>query len=336
VKTNLNAGRILLGSVLAALSAAAAWPDAPAVELTQANAALQTGEADKALALLQPLTQADSGQIGARNQAEAHNLECRVRYILEQWDRAASECEKAVNLDRENAEYHMWLGRALGEKAGRASFLSAYSLGKRVRAEFEESVRLNPRSAESLQDLGEFYYSAPSVVGGGSDKAEKVATQLDRIEPARAHELRGHIAEEHKDFGTAEREFKQAVAVAAHPAFQWGALASFYRRRARWMDMESAVQSCMTAAEHDKHAAVALYDAASVLIRTNRNPLLAAKMMESYLAGSLKTEEAPAFVAHVRLGRLKEQMGDTEGAKRERALALALAHDYKPAQEMKH
>jgi tetratricopeptide (TPR) repeat protein len=321
---------------MTAFAVVAATAETPAVVLTQANAALQTGEADKALELLRPFTESNSGQYGSRNQAEAHNLECRVRYILEQWDRAASECEKAVDLDRENAEYHMWLGRALGEKAGRASFLSAYSLGKRVRDEFEESVRLNPRSAEALGDLGEFYYSAPSVVGGGTDKAEKLAGQLDKIDPARAHEMRGHIAEAHKDFGSAEREYKQAIAVAAHPAFQWGVLASFYRRRERWTEMESALQSAMNTAEHDKHAGVALYDAASVLIRTNRNPELATRMLERYLAGSQKTEEAPAFVAHVRLGRLKEQMGDIEGAKRERGLALSLAHDYKPAQEMKH
>lgn len=332
----MNVSGILLAAVLVAYASAAAAADAPAAALTQANAALQNGEADKALALLHPFTQSDSGQVRAQDQAEAHNLECRVRYTLEQWDRAASECEKAVNLDRQNAEYHLWLGRTLGERADRASFLSAYSLGKRVRDEFEESVRLNPHSAEALGDLGEFYYSAPSVVGGGTDKAENIAKQLDRIEPARAHEMRGHIAEEHKDFGTAEREYKQAIAAGPHPAFQWGTLASFYRRRERWTDMESALQSCVTAAEHDKHAAVALYDAASVLIRTNRNPALAAKMLESYLAGPQKTEDAPAFVAHVRLGRLKEQMRDTEGAKRERASALAMAHDYKPAQEMKH
>jgi len=59
-------------------------------------------------------------------------------------------------------------------------------------------------------------------------------------------------------------------------------------------------------------------------------------MIESYLSSSQKSEEAPAFVAHVRLGLLKEQLGDVEGAKRERTLALALAHEYKPAQEMKH
>jgi hypothetical protein len=78
---------------------------------------------------------------------------------------------------------------------------------------------------------------------------------------------------------------------------------------------------------------VALYDGASVLIETNRDPALAAKMLEEYLAGSAKTEEAPAFVAHTWLARLKQQLGDTAAASRERAAALALAHEYKPAQD---
>jgi len=317
------------GMLFAALPMFAAEPQVSPV-LASANAALQAGEADKALELLRSSIQAGP------NQAEAENLECRVLLNLEQWDRASSACEKAVSLEGQSSVYHLWLGRALGEKASRASFLSAYSLGKRVREEFETSVRLNPRNAEALADLGEFYYSAPSVVGGGSGKAEGVAAQLDSLDPARAHELRGRIAEERKDYSTAEREFRQAIAMGAHPAFQWANLASFLRRRERWAEMDTAIHSCMTAAEHDKHAGVALYDAASILIKTNREPALAAKLIESYLASPQKTEEAPAFVAHVRLGRLKDQLGDSEGAKRERESALALAHEYKPAQEMKH
>jgi hypothetical protein len=54
-------------------------------------------------------------------------------------------------------------------------------------------------------------------------------------------------------------------------------------------------------------------------------------MLESYLSSQYKTEEAPAFEAHLRLARLKKQMGDMAGAKRELAAALELAHDYKPA-----
>ena len=74
-------------------------------------------------------------------------------------------------------------------------------------------------------------------------------------------------------------------------------------------------------------------DGASILTETRRDPALAAKMLDAYLASTAKTEEAPAFVAHIRLARLKEQVGDAAAANREQAAALALAHDYKPAQD---
>jgi tetratricopeptide (TPR) repeat protein len=297
-------------------------------QLAQATAALQSGEADKALALLSPLAQPGG-------EAQAYNLKCRVEYSLEQWDRAVNDCEQAVKLDGRSTDDHLWLARALGAQASRASFLSAFKLAKRVRAEFEEAVRLDPLSGEALADLGNYDYTAPGVVGGGIDKAEGVAAQMDRIDPIRAHELRGHIAEQHKDFGAAEREYKQALAASAHPAFQWISLAGFYRGRERWTEMEAAVRSGQNAAERDKRAAVALYSGAALLIQTKRDPARAAKMLEEYLAGSVKSEDAPAFVAHVWLARLKQQMGDAAAASRERAAALALAHEYKPALDLK-
>jgi tetratricopeptide (TPR) repeat protein len=321
---------LLAGLIIAAaVNPAAAQPREEAL-LFQANAALQAGEVDKALAII------DSAPQSGQALAEAHNLKCRARFTLEQWDAAANECEQAVRIDGQNSDFHLWLGRALGEKAARASFLNAFALAKRVRTEFEESVSLNPRNVEALSDLGEFYFKAPAVVGGGVDKAQGIAAQLDKVDPARAHELRGRIAEERKDYGTAEREFKQAIAVGAHPAFQWATLASFYRHRERWNEMESAVHGDVSAAERDRHAAVALYDGAGVLTSANRDPALAAKMLEDYLAGPAKSEEAPAFVALDRLATLKENLGDPAAANQERAAAMAMAREYRPGQDAKH
>lgn len=303
--------------------------DAPAQSLRQANTALQAGEADKALALLSPLPASGPGL------AQGHNLVCRVRLTLEQWDAAATECEQAVQLDAQNSDFHLWLGRALGQKAARASFLNAFSLAKRTRAEFEEAVRLNPRNADALSDLGDFYRQAPGVVGGGIDKAEQIAVQLDKVDPAGAHHLRGAIAEQRKDFTTAESEYKQAVAASPHPAAEWSSLAGFYSRRQRFPDMEGAIHSAATAAQHDKQSSAALYDSAGLLIESKHDPALAVSLLESYLASSSKTEDAPAFVAHLRLARLKRQSGDAAGADRERTAALAMAHEYKPAQEFK-
>ncbi|HEY1903234.1 MAG TPA: hypothetical protein VGG56_12420 [Terracidiphilus sp.] len=294
--------------------------------LAEANAALQSGEADKALALLASLPQ--SGP----DLALAHNLACRVRFTLEQWDAAANECELAERLDDGNSDYHLWLGRALGEKASRASFLTAYTLAKRTRAEFEEAVRLNPRNAEALSDLGDFYRQAPGVVGGGIDKAQQIVTALDKVDASRAQELRGRMAEQQKDFTAAENDYRKMVATGTHPALGWSALAGFYARRQRFNEMESAVQNILATAPHDRHASVTLYDGAGLLTESNRDPALAATLLEDYLASSSKTEEAPAFIAHIRLARLKQELGDPEAAGRERIAALALAREYVPAQ----
>ncbi len=301
---------------------ASAPPSSPSV---QVNQAMQNGEADKALAML-----------GTLPPPEAHLMHCRIDLMLEKWDEASSECEQAVKLDAQNSNAHLWLGRALGERASRASFLSAYSLGKRVRAEFEEAVQLNSQNADALTDLGEFYYDAPSVVGGGIDKAKNIADQLEKLDRGRGIELRARIEQVQKHYDAAEAEYKRAIASAAHPAYQWGVLASFYMNRERWDDMETAIQNVLKAEEHDSKAAVALYDAASLLTRTKRNPELAIKLLTTYLTSSQKSEQAPAFIAHWRLARLLEERGDHVGAERERSSALALAHDFKPAQAHKH
>jgi tetratricopeptide (TPR) repeat protein len=322
--------RAFPAAFLAAAMSVGAWAQAPEGALPAVNAALQAGEADKALGLLDPVVTQDNAP------AEAHNLECRVRLVVGELDRAVSECEKAVALDPDNAWEHVWLGRALGEKADRASFLSAYALAKRVRNEFNEAVRLDPQNAEALASLGEFDCSAPGIVGGGLDKAEDVAAQLEKVDPPKAHELLATIAEQRKDYDAAEHEFRRAIETGTHPAYQWMALASYYRRRQRWTEMAAAVRGGVNAEQRDHRAAPALFNGASTLAKAGRELPLAARMMEDYLASADKSEDAPAFVAYWRLAQVREQMGDSSAADRDRAAALAMAHDYNPAQSARH
>ena len=297
-----------------------------ATSLTEANADLQAGKADQAAELLNAALKADS------NNAEANNLLCRVQYSVEQYNEAVDSCQKAVSASPNAAAYHHWLGRALGQKASKSSFLSAFALAKKTREEFEISVKLDPKNADALADLGEFYEEAPGQVGGGIDKAQQIATRLDAIDSARAHNLRGEIAVKQKDLITAENEFKAAIN-APHPAVAWMELASFYRRQERWDDMAAAINSGAAAAAKDPKSAIALSNGAGVLIHAKREPQLAVKLLTSYLASPNKTEDAPAFVDLVRRARLLEKSGDSAGAARDQAAAAALARDYKPPQE---
>ena len=296
--------------------------------LAEASSDLQSGKADAAISLLNSALKTKS------NDAEAYNLLCRVEYALQEFDPAVEHCEKAASLSPQNSNYHLWLGRATGEKASRANFMSAFSLARKTREEFETAVKLDPRNAEALSDLGEFYKEAPGAVGGGMDKAADIAAKLSAIDPARAHQLRAEMAEKQKDLDTAEKEYK-AACTGPRAAIQWMELAGFYRHQQRWTDMDAAIKSGEAAAAHDKKSAIALFNGAGILARANRQPQEAIRLFKSYLTSSELTEEAPAFDALTRLAKLEKQTGDTAAAQRDKTAALALAQEYKPAQELK-
>jgi hypothetical protein len=57
------------------------------------------------------------------------------------------------------------------------------------------------------------------------------------------------------------------------------------------------------------------------------------QLLQVYLNSSFKVEEAPAFKAHLLLGNAAEKMGNQDMAVAEYRSALALARDFRPAQE---
>lgn len=291
-------------------------------DLAAVRSDLAQGRADDAITLLKQTIAA-----GDKN-ADAFNLYCRVSMQLERWDDAVSQCERAVSLDSGSSNNHLWLGRAYGNKAERASMFSAYSFAKKLKAEFETAVSLDPHNAAAMADLGEFYCSAPSVVGGGTSKAEDLVSRLSAIDPVRGHELRAQINAAQKNSSAAESELKAAISAAAHPADQWMSLASFYRKAGRLDEMVQAVKSGRSADPSHTSAEV---NGASTLVRSQREIPAAIQMLKDYLSSNQKSEDAPAFAVHVELGNILAKQGDAPGAQREYQAALALAHDYKPA-----
>lgn len=296
------------------------WADVPPAQLLEAvRGDLMHGRADQGLQSLD--------QVLARQpqNAEAHNLRCRIYMQEQRWNDAIQSCQTAVTLAPYSSNYHLWLARALGEKADRVSFITAFKMAKPIRVEFETAAKLDPHNANALSDLGEFYVDAPGIVGGGLDKAEQVAQQMDAFAPDCAHYIRARIAESRKDYGRAEEQYKAAVAGAKEPADAWMDLASFYRRRQRWDDMVHAVHK---GAELDAQRGLALADGASVLIRAGRDLPFARKLLEEYLASPNKSEDAPAFQTYVQLGKLLTSLGDGSGAQQQFVAAVDLAKDY--------
>src|SRR5271154_5496909 len=265
----------------------------------------------------------------APKDAESYNLLCRAYFALAEWDKGVSACEKAVALDPQNAQYHMWLGRVYGEKADHAGFLTAAGLAKKVRSEFETAVRLNPDSAEARTDLAEFYLEAPGIVGGGRDKAEAQAQKIAAIDPVRAGWVKVRLAEKNKDLISAEKEYRAAVEASQGAALAWLNLAYFYRQSGRLESMEDAIRHASAAPPNQPEV---LMESANMLLRSKRDLPQATQLLHRYLSSNLTVEAAPAFKAHYLLGTALEQQGDKAAAAQEYRASLALAKSFALAQ----
>lgn len=288
------------------------------------SALLDQGRVDEAITTLQTKISRSPGD------AQAENLLCRAYFTLGEWDSGISACQRAVLLAPEVSRYHLWLGRIYGEKAEKSNFLTAASLAKKVRSEFEQAVQLNPNNTDARTDLAEFYLEAPGIVGGGRDKAEAQAQTLAGLDPEKAHWVNARLAEKRQDFSAAEREYRAAIDYSHGSANAWLNLAIFYRHRGRLDDMDAAIQRA-AAAQVDPTGA--LMDAAELLIRTNRNVPESARLLRKYLSSESTVEQAPAFKAHYLLGTVLEEQGNKQGAAEEYRAALSLAKDFLPAHQ---
>jgi len=266
--------------------------------------------------------------LSSRTDAASVNLLSRAYYAIEQWDNAVKNGEKAVSLSPEISNYHLWLGREYGEKANAANPLSAASLAKKAKAEFEQAVKLDPANVQAHADLAEYYTDAPSIMGGGTDKARDQASQVTKYDQATSHWILAIVAEKEKRYPDAEKELQEAIKVAKNPAQYWMNLASFYRRRSQLDNMQKAMSQAL--AQPNKSAEV-YYNAASELFSATRDLASAAQYVKQYLGSNAMVEDAPAFRAHYLLGQIYEKMGNKSDAASEYKASLALASGFAPA-----
>lgn len=291
--------------------------------VTAAQQAFRQGRADDALRALSTALGANRGNAGA------WNLQCRVYMAQARWNDAVPSCERAVALAPSDSQYHLWLARAYGEKAQHAGPVSAYKTAKRAHTQFETAVSLDGHNAEALSDLGEYYVDAPRILGGGWSKAESLLARLNALSEARAEELLARIDESRKDYAGAEQAWRMRARLSKSSpedkAQAWMDLGSFYRRRGRWNDMIAALKH---GAALDRNHGPALVDGASTLIKSGRDPQLAAQWLREYLNGHALSDKAPAFDVHAELGALLKKQGDAQAADREFAAARALSTDY--------
>ena len=294
-----------------------------AADLSSATQALLEGNNDNAVAQLKQIIASDPSN------GQAHLLLCRAYYAQSIASAAASECAAALRTLANDSSAQDWAGRAYGMQANGAGPITGLRLAGKVRNAFEAAVRINPLNGDAVNDLSEYYIDAPSIVGGGLQKAAVLADRSQSQLPQNAHRMRAMAAEKQKDYGTAEREFRAATTVANQPN-AWADLGAFYSRRTQ---PDNAVEALRRAIELDHAHDATLVDAATTLTEINREPRLAELALRDYLASRSKSDAAPAFKVHVQLARLLRNEGNTADAKIELEHSIELAYGYAPARK---
>ena len=293
---------------------------------TNPESLLRNGRADDAIKVLQKTLNE-----GNQDAGQSHNLLCRVYIGLGKLDPAIKECEMAVKSNPSNGAYHLWLGRAYGNKAEKANPFAAIGLAKKARENFEKAVELNGDDVLARTDLAEFYIESPGIVGGGQDKARAQADSIAAHDEAAAYWVKARLDEKAKNYPSGEENYKAALKASNNDAWGWVNLASFYRRQGRLTEMDDAIRK---AASAHKTRTNVFVDAASLLIRTGRSLPDAASLLVKYLSSSTtKDEDAPTFRAHFMLGQVMEKQGNKADATKEYEAALQLASDYQPARD---
>jgi tetratricopeptide (TPR) repeat protein len=248
-----------------------------------------------------------------------------------QYDNAISSAEKAVSLDPNNSVYHQWLGEAYGQKADHVSMFSAYSWARKTQKEFATAVQLNDRNFDADQDLVEYDCTAPSMVGGGEDKAQELIQRMMKLDPAEGHFAQGVCKAVKKDYAAADVEYAKALALKTKTADRVYDIGDYFLQRGQGDKLLQVAAAGEALAPQDPRGEH--YQAIGWILSGQKYPEAEQQLRQYLAAGPMRSTYPAAWDAHYWLGRLYAAQKNTVRARGEYQEALKLNPKYKKAEE---
>lgn len=219
----------------------------------------------------------------AGNDAAAASLIGQSYLMLGNAGKAVEFLNKAVELEPANASYQLWLGRAYGRKAEMDFPLAAPRDASKARTHLEKAFELDPNGSDVTDDLFEYYLQAPGFLGGGFDKAALMAEKIARRDPAEGEFAKARLAEERKDYSSAEALLRRALELAPKQPKRLLDLAVFLAKRGRYEESDAAF---LEARQFAPQAPRVLFREAATYIQQNRKQGEARELLKQYIASN--------------------------------------------------
>src|SRR5262245_14316040 len=165
----------------------------------------------RSLLLIMSCAAVAAGQGTDTSLARASFEDGRSAMQARRFDDAATAFERAVELNPNRSEYHLWLGHAYTRQLAAANFIRKGIIGRRIGPQYDKAVELDSSSVVAAEARVDFYLEAPGMVGGGVDKAKTEAARLTRLNAYAGGFARAKIAEKEKLSEQTESEYRSLM-----------------------------------------------------------------------------------------------------------------------------
>jgi tetratricopeptide (TPR) repeat protein len=248
-------------------------------ELARAHKLYQLTEFQESIQVLKAIPDADGAVLA---------LIGRDYYGLGDFKKATEFLEKAVAREPESSDFQLWLGRAFGRRAETSSMITAPGFANKARQHFERAAQLNPLNLDAQSDLFEYYLEAPGFLGGGFDKAAAKAEDLARINPSEGFSAQAKLAENRKEYKSAEAHLRRAIEAAPRSVGRLIELARLFNKEGRYQEAD---QSLAKAEQIAPNTPKLLFARADIYIKGKRNLELARQLLKQYLSSDLTPDD---------------------------------------------
>lgn len=211
-------------------------------------------------------------------------------------DEAIRQFGAAVSLAPKNSGYVLELGGAYGNAAQKAGLLSKYGLAKKCLAAFQQAVALDPDNVAARRALVNYYRMAPSLVGGGIDKAYAEVAEIRKRDAPLAQTLTAQLL-------MTEKKYDEAIAI------------------------------CVALADARPDSHYAHYEIGRAVSDSGHQLDVGEKALRRCLELTPQPNSPGQAAVHWRLGLIAEKRGDPAAARKLYQAALALDPNLKPARD---
>lgn len=303
----------LLGAVSLAVFSACSAAYAANEPMAIAIDRFETGELEAAETLFHE-------QLAAEPARAAYYLG-RIHFRRDDLDGAIEWLERATAEDSSDSGSQLWLGRAYLAQLQHASMFKKLGLSKKVRACYLMAIQLDPDNLSARESLAGYYFNAPRIAGGSTEKGLEQVREIKARDARRGHlMLASHYTDE-ESYDLAEKEYQAALALAPNEPDTLYHLGQLSQTRGDPAQAFDYFERALTA---DPDHRASLYAVGRTAAISGSNTEKGIECLQRYLKGEPDDNTPARTYAYWRLGMIYEHKGDTAQARRSYGAAVEL------------